>query len=62
METLPKVTTADTNNIQPGELIHKEFSFYNVTPIHGFTSMMNVFCKKTIIMSAFPTAFKQSPA
>ena len=35
----PKGTTVYTNKIQPEEFIHMDFDFYNLTPIHGFTSI-----------------------
>ena len=35
-----------------------EFSFYNVTSIHGFTSMLPVVCTKTIMLWVFTTASK----
>ena len=44
MTTTNKGTTVDTSNIQPGELIHMDFAFYNVTYIYDFTSMLSVFC------------------
>ena len=42
MTTLPKRTTVDTSNLQPGELIHMNFALYNVTYIRGFTYMLTV--------------------
>ena len=42
MTTLPKGTTVDTTNLQPVELIQMNFALYNVTSIHGFTSMLTV--------------------
>ena len=61
MKTLPKLTTVDTNNLQPGELIHTDFAFYNVTSICGFTSMITFVCTKTIMIWVLPTASKQPP-
>ena len=61
MTTFPKGTTFDTSNLQPGEIIHVDFYLYNVTSIHGFTSVLTVFCAKTIIMLVFPTTYKLSP-
>ena len=60
MKTLSKVTTVDTNNLQKGELMHKDFALYNVIFIHVFTSMINVVCENTRIILVFPTASKQS--
>ena len=50
MSTLPKVTTVYTSNIQPGELIHMDFSFYNVTYIREFNYTLTVVCTKTKMM------------
>ena len=44
IKTLPKGKTVETTNLQPGEIIHMDFAFYNVTPILGFTSMLDVVC------------------
>ena len=59
--TIIKGTTVDTSNLQPGELIHMEFVFYNVTSIHGFTSMITPVCAKTGMIWVFPTAPKIAP-
>ena len=61
MTTLPKVTTVDTTNIKPGELIHMDFDFYNVTIIRGFTYTLNVVFINTIILWVFPTTPKIIP-
>ena len=53
-----KVTTVDTINLQPGELIHIDFSFYNVTSICGFTSRLTVVCENTRMIWVCPTASK----
>ena len=45
MKNSPKGTTVDTTNLQPGELIHMDFDFYNMTSIRGFTSMLTVVCE-----------------
>ena len=55
MTTLPKGKTVDTSNLQPGELIHLGFSFYNVTPICGLTSMITVVYVKTIMLWVLTT-------
>ena len=60
MTNVNKGTIFDTINLQPGELIHMEFSFYNVTSISGFISMLTVVCAKTIIIWVFRTAPKRS--
>ena len=46
-KTINKGTTVDTSKIQPGELVHTDFAFYNVTSILVFTSMLTVVCAKT---------------
>ena len=46
MITLPKCTTVDTTDLQPGGLIHTYFDFYNVTSTWGLTSMITVVCEK----------------
>ena len=58
MTTLRKVTTVDTTNLQPGELIHMNFVFYNVTSVYEFTSMINVVCENNITLSVFTTVYK----
>ena len=61
MKIFPKGTTIDTTNLQPGELIHMEFSFYNMTSIQGFTSMITVMFAQTIMIWVFLNATKRSP-
>ena len=67
MTYLPKVTTVDTNNLQPGELIHMNFAFCDVTSIHGLnsihglTSMVTVICERTMMLWVLRTASKQAP-
>ena len=60
MTTINKDTTVYTSNLQPGELIHMDFDFYNVTYIRGFTSMLTVVCENTRILWVFPTASKKA--
>ena len=50
MTTFPKVNTVDTSKLQPGELIHMDFSYYNVTSIRGFAVMITVVCVRTIML------------
>ena len=54
-------TKIDTSNFQPVKIIHMEFSFYNVTPIRGFASILNVVCSRTRMIWVFPTESKISP-
>ena len=56
-----KVTTVDTSNLQPGELTHMDFGFYNATSIRRFTSMLTVICAKTRMLCFLLTASKISP-
>ena len=61
MTTFTKLTTVDASKFQPGELIHMDFEFYNLTPIRVFTSMINVVCEKTIIMWVFSHCIQNIP-
>ena len=46
MTILPKCTTVDTTILGPGELLHIEFVFFNVTCVVSFTSILTVVCEK----------------
>ena len=59
MTTFSKVKTVDKTNLQPGYLIHVDFSFYSFTSIRGFASMLTVICAKTILLWVFLTASKR---
>ena len=59
--TINKGTTFYTSNFQPGKLIHTDFSFYNVTSIYGFTSILTLVCAKTRMLWVSPNASKISP-
>ena len=59
MTTPPKVTTVDTSNLQPGEIIHMNLKFYNVTTIPGLNSMLTVVFAKNIMIWVFSTAPNQ---
>ena len=61
MITFPKVKTVKTSKLQPGELIHTEFDFYNVTTICGLTSMITVVCANTRMLWVLPTVTKKTP-
>ena len=61
MKTFLKVATVYTNNFQPGELIHMDYAFYNMTSIRGFTSMLTVVCANTIVLWLFPNSSKWAP-
>ena len=57
----PKCATAGTNNLQPVELLHLDFTFYNVTTIRGFTSMITDVREIKTMLWIFPTTSKQAP-
>ena len=61
MTNFNKGKTVNTSNLQPGELIHMDFDFYNVTYIHGFISMLTVVCANTRMLWVLPTASKRAP-
>ena len=50
MTTTNKGTTIDTSNLQPGDLVHVEFVFYNVTSSCGFNPIITVVCARTRII------------
>ena len=49
MTTFPISTTVDTYTLQPGEIIHMYFVFYDVTSIRGFNSILTILFAKTIM-------------
>ena len=59
--TINKGQKVDKSNIQPGELIHMYFEFYNVTSICGFTFIITVVHAKTRIIWVLPTVSKRDP-
>ena len=61
MKDLTKGKTVDTANFQPGELIHMEFAFYNVTSTCGLTSILTAVGAKATILWVFTTASRQAP-
>ena len=61
MKTINKLTTVDTSNLKPGEIIHMDFEFYNVNSICGFTSMLTVIFEMTRMIWVNPTASKRAP-
>ena len=56
-----KDATVDTTNLQLGDIFHLEFSFYNITTIFKFNSILTVVCDKTIMLWILPTTSNQSP-
>ena len=61
MTGLPKGTAVDTTNLQPGELIHLDLGFYNVTFVCGFNSMFTFLFAKNKMIWVFHTAYKRTP-
>ena len=61
MIIIKKGTKFDIINLQPGELIHMDFVFYNGTYIRGFTSILIVVCANTRMLWVLPTASKRVP-
>ena len=59
--TINKDTSVDTSNLQPGELVHMDFTLYNVNNILVFTSILTLVCTKTRIPWVFQTAPKRAP-
>ena len=60
MTTINKGTKVDTGNLRPGELIHVDFAFYNVTSLYVFTSMLTVIFAKNRMMWVFPTVSQRA--
>ena len=61
MTIFPIVTAVDKTHLQPGEILHIEFSFYNVTYIRVFTSMITIVCAKVVMIWILPIASKRAP-
>ena len=61
MKFFPKVTNVGTTHLQPGAVIRMYLSFYNVTSIIDFTSMLTTVCASIIMLWFFPTESKISP-
>ena len=55
-----KDATVDTTNLTPEELLHMNFTFYNVTFIVGFTSILDAVCERITIICILPTVPKQA--
>jgi hypothetical protein len=55
----PKVKATLTQITRRGELLHIDFSFWNVTSIHGFTSLLSINDGKDRMLWNFPTASKR---
>ena len=50
-----------TDILQPGELIHIDFYFINITSIRGFTCVLNIVDARTRNKWEFRSATKRSP-
>ena len=61
MATFPKVSTVETSKLQSRELVHVEFSFYNVSSVRGFSSMTTFVYERTRMIRELRTGSKQSP-
>ena len=61
IRTSNKGTTVENSNLQPGDIVHMNSPFYNVTSIRGFTSTPTVVYANTRMLCVFPTAFKIAP-
>ena len=58
---LPRGPTMSTEFLRPGELIHMDFYFMNVTSIRGFTCVLNIVDAKTRNKWEFGTPNKPPP-
>ena len=54
-------TTVETTNLQLGDILDLDFTFYHVILVCGFTEILTVVCANTRILWIFPTASKLSP-
>ena len=61
MITSLKATAVDTSNLKPGENIHMDFDFYNVTSIREPTSILTFVFEKSKMIWVLHTASKKSP-
>ena len=61
ISTRPNGTTFYTSNLQPGEIIHMDFVFYNVTSIIGLNYILTIVCANNIILWVFHNTSRQSP-
>ena len=58
---LPHGPTMSTEFLRPGELIHMDFYFMNITSIRGFTCVLNIVDAKTRNKWEFGTPNKRPP-
>jgi hypothetical protein len=57
----PKVKATLSKLTRRGELLHIDFSFWNVTSLRGFTSLLSIIDGKDRMLWNFPTASKRVP-
>jgi len=57
----PKGKTIDTNHIEPGELLHIDFSFWDTQSHRGFTTMLLIIDAKTRMLWLFCSSSKRAP-
>ena len=57
----PKAKTTSTVLTHRGQLLHMDFSFWNITSIRGFTSLLSIIDGKERFLWNFPTASKLPP-
>ncbi len=58
---VPRNLYRHKEHYQPGEYFCLDYSFWNVTSIRGFTSILSAICAKTRYSFAFPTRNKRPP-
>ena len=57
----PKVKQTLCPSTVKGELLHIDFSFWNVTSVRGFSSLLSIIDGSTRMLWNFPTASKRVP-
>jgi len=57
----PKATTTSTVLTHRGQLLHMDFSFWSITSVRGFTSLLSIIDGKERFLWNFPTASKRPP-
>ncbi len=57
----PKGQTTSTNHLTPGQLLHLDFGFWDLTSHRGFSSMLLIIDAKTRMLWLFCTSNKRAP-
>jgi hypothetical protein len=57
----PKGPTTSTSHLSPGQLLHIDFGFRDITSHRGFSSMLLIIDAKTCMLWIFCTANKRAP-